>query len=228
MDRRAQLRGAAGAGPGVYGSSDGAQPGVLGESTGAGAGLAAVGGVDLLATGGLAAVRLDAVMHDTDDAPSVHNKGTVLINGVARVCNLPAWHVFPWVNADVVAGSTNLLLNKTLLTLPKGAYVHRAIIAVSSAALGLSTLTAAVGVTATDYADFIQAADIMTAAVYGDASGEVGTSLDDYAGYLATAAVDVILQFVGTHASKKLRDVTVSIGNVALLISYPFESADMP
>lgn len=102
---------------------------------------------------------------------------------------------YTWTNAMVVALGAGLTGDITVGTLPAKLEVRRALVVVTGAATGPTTLTMGCGVSGALYIDYVVASDLKAAAntVYGDAVAEVGTALDGLGeglpSYTATTAV---------------------------------------
>jgi hypothetical protein len=125
---------------------------------------------------------------------------------------------FTWTNAMVTALATTAGDIK-VATLPAKTMVQGAIVVITGAAVGPTTVTVACGRTSATYIDYVVASDAKAAAntIYGDANAEKGTGLAssalDIPSY--TATTDVFCHFVSTGAN--LSTVTGSTGRVILM-----------
>lgn len=124
------------------------------------------------------------------------------------------WLKLEWTNADVTACGAVTSCNILVGTLPARARSLTAVMRVSGAAVGPTTVTASVGRTASTYLDYIVASNAKAAATYGDSLAEQGTALQNIVGdvpsMVSTTVVNV--QFVSTGAN--LSTVTGSAGTV--------------
>jgi hypothetical protein len=91
------------------------------------------------------------------------------------------WSRYDWTNAMVTALGASLTGDITVCTLPAKTIVKRVIMVVDSQAAGTTTLTGAVGRTATGYTDYLLDSNLQVAAntIYGDVQTEVGGKLYD-------------------------------------------------
>lgn len=142
--------------------------------------------------------------------------GTMTGNTVGYVRSF--WIPFAWTNA-MVAALTGTADDVTVGTLKAKSLVKRAMVVITGAATGTTTLTVAVGRTGATYIDYVVASDAQAAAntVYGDATAEMGSNLyngtgmiDDLPSFTATTAIKA--HFISTGAN--LSAVTGSSGNV--------------
>jgi hypothetical protein len=129
-------------------------------------------------------------------------------------------HSYTWSNAQVVALGAALTGNITVATLPAKTQVLDAMVVITGAGAGTTTLTVSCGdaIAGTPFINYVVASDAKAAAntVYGDAVAERGTSIDTEFWYLPsyTATTLVTCQFISTGAN--LDQVTGSTGRVIL------------
>ncbi len=126
--------------------------------------------------------------------------GTAVVGAQAKIGSVVS--KFSWTNAQIVALGAVLSGNIALCTLPAKTIVKRVLINITGTAAGTTTLTVSMGRTAATFLDYIIASNAQVGAntVYGDATGELGTSMSTFVGDLPsmTATTLVNLQFVST------------------------------
>lgn len=107
---------------------------------------------------------------------------------------------YAWTTAEVVALGAGLTGDITIGSVPAKSIIRDAYVVITEAGAGTATLTVALGGTATAYTDLIVASDAKAAAntIYGNASGERGTSNTGYDLRSYTAATTLKLHFIAT------------------------------
>lgn len=129
-------------------------------------------------------------------------------------------HSYTWSNAQVVALGAVLVGDITVATLPAKIQLVDALVVITGAAVGPTTVTVSCGdaIAGTPFINYVVASDAKAAAntVYGDAVAERGTSIDAEFFYLPsyTATTLVTCHFISTGAN--LNTVTGSTGRVIL------------
>lgn len=131
-----------------------------------------------------------------------------------------ATHAYTWSNAQVVALGATTTGNINVATLPAKTQVLDAMVVITGAGAGTTTLTVSCGdaIAGTPFINYVVASNAQAAAntVYGDAVAERGTSLDTEFWYLPsyTATTLVTCQFISSGGN--LSAVTGSTGRVIL------------
>lgn len=129
-------------------------------------------------------------------------------------------HSYTWSNAQVAALGATTTGDINVATLPAKTQVLDALVVITGAAAGPTTVTVSCGdaIAGTPFINYVVASDAKAAAntVYGDAVAERGTSLDAEFWYLPsyTATTLVTCHFISTGAN--LSTVTGSTGRVIL------------
>lgn len=129
-------------------------------------------------------------------------------------------HSYTWSNAQVVALGAALTGDITVATLPAKTQVVDALVVITGAASGPTTLTVSCGdaIGGTPFINYVQPSDAKAAAntVYGDASGERGTAIDTEWYYIPSYAATTLVtcHFIATIAN--LNTTTGSTGRVIL------------
>lgn len=127
---------------------------------------------------------------------------------------------YTWTNAQVVALGATTAGDITVATLPAKTQIVDAILVITGAAVGPTTVTVSCGdaIAGTPFINYIVASDAKAAAntVYGDAAAERGTSIDVEYYYLPsyTATTLITCHFISTGAN--LSTVTGSTGRLIL------------
>jgi hypothetical protein len=119
------------------------------------------------------------------------------------------------VNADVVACGAVTTCNITVATLPAAGRVTNAVVRVTGAAVGPTTVTGSLGRVSTGFIDYVVASNVKATGILGDVSGERGTGqadafFGDVPNLAGTTAIN--LQLVSTGAN--LSTVTGFIATV--------------
>lgn len=127
---------------------------------------------------------------------------------------------YTWTNAQVVALGATTTGDITVATLPAKTQVLDALVVITGAGAGTTTLTVSCGdaIAGSPFINYVVASNAQAAAntVYGDALAERGTSIDTEFWYLPsyTATTLVTCHFISTGAN--LSSVTGSTGRVIL------------
>ena len=118
------------------------------------------------------------------------------------------YRTYEWDNAAVVACGAVTTCDKVAITVPARSVIDRAWIVVTGQAAGPTTVTASIGIDATDYNDLVTASSVKAAAatVYG------GSALTDTPNMAQARTVN--LQFISTGAN--LSTVTGSTGRAVI------------
>jgi hypothetical protein len=172
--------------------------------------------VDAYAGTGTVITRLDATGAKWNSGVLTASTMTAETTGYLRTVTSS----YTWTNAQVVALGAALTGDINVATLPAKTQVLDALVVITGAAAGPTTVTVSCGdaVGGTPFINYVVASDAKAAAntVYGDAAAERGTSIDTEFYYLPsyTGTTLVTCHFISTGAN--LNTVTGSTGRVIL------------